>query len=118
MSETTTTISSDPDNIEEVNKAIAMLAIRVSKLETDAPAIGKLRAKTFGRTWHELESLTHHPYSRPPFLVELASRNIIVTLPTANYYRCCKWGRHQFDTCTGGVAGKLEGATNFLRYGV
>lgn len=51
MSETTTTISSDPDNMEEVNKAIAMLAIRISKLETDAPAIGKLRAKN---VWQDM----------------------------------------------------------------
>lgn len=33
--------SVDLRNVEEVNKAIAMLAIRVSTLEIDAPAMGK-----------------------------------------------------------------------------
>lgn len=34
--------SLDLSNAEEVNKAIAMLAIRVAKLETGAPAVGRL----------------------------------------------------------------------------
>lgn len=33
--------SQDLNNMDQVNKAIAMLAIRVGKLETDAPAMGK-----------------------------------------------------------------------------